>query len=171
MRFSLKYNHSVTRMSDSVNVSGVLAGSSETLFNREEVSRLELAQPRHKAIFYLNYSMKKWVFSVRNTYFGSVKYIHPDDGDPENWVLNNYSGKIESRDQTFRGKLITDFNVSYSIDKHVDMSIGGSNIFNVYPDKHQHSANTSSGSIQYSRRVQQFGVRGAAFYIRMRMNL
>ena len=171
MRFSLKYNHSVTRMIDSVNVSGVLAGSSETLFNREEVSRLELAQPRDKAIFYWNYSMKKWAISVRNTYFGSVKYVHPEDGDPENWVLNEYTGKVESRDQTFKGKLLTDFNVCYSIDKHVDISIGGSNVFNVYPDKHKHSANTSSGSIQYSRRVQQFGVRGAAFYVRMRMNL
>lgn len=171
MRFSFKYNRSVTKMPDSANVSGVLAGNSEALFNREEVSRLEFAQPRDKAILYLNYSMKKWEFSVRNTYFGSVRYIHPEDGDPQNWVLNTYTGKVESRDQTFRGKLITDFNVNYSISKHVDISIGGSNIFNVYPDKHKHSANTSNGSIQYSRRVQQFGVRGAAFYVRMRMNL
>ena len=156
---------------DSLNVSGVLAGSSETLFNREEVSRLEVAQPRNKAIFYLSYSMKKWDFSARNTYFGSVKYVHPDDGDPANWVLNMYSGEVESRDQTFKGKLITDFNVSYSINKNIDLSVGGSNIFNIYPDKHKHSANTSSGSIQYSRRVQQFAVRGAAFYLRMRMNL
>lgn len=171
MRMSLKYNHSVTQMRDSVNVSGVLAGNAETLFNREEVSRLEVAQPRDKAILYLTYSMKKWDFTVRNTYFGSVKYIHPEDGDPSNWVLNEYTGKVESRDQTFKGKLITDVNISYSIDKHLNVSVGGSNIFNIYPDAHQHSANTSNGSILYSRRVQQFGVRGAAFYVRMRMNL
>jgi iron complex outermembrane recepter protein len=171
IRLSLKYNHSITEMMDSVNVSGVLAGSASTLFNREEVSRLEAAQPRDKAILFLDYSMKKWNFSLRNTYFGKVKYIHPDDGDPANWVLNKYTGKVESRDQTFKGKLITDANITYSIDKNLSLSIGGSNIFNVYPDKHTHSANTNDGSIQYSRRVQQFGVRGAAFYIRVRMNL
>jgi iron complex outermembrane receptor protein len=171
IRVSLKYNHSETQMIDSVNVSGVLAGSAETFFNREELSRLEAAQPRDKAILFVDYSMKKWDFSIRSTYVGSVKYIHPDDGDIENWVLNMYSGKVESRDQTFRGKLITDLNVSYSIDKNVSISVGGSNVFNVYPDQHQHSANTNEGSIKYSRRVQQFGVRGAAFYVRMRMNL
>lgn len=171
IRLSLKYNYSVTTMMDSANVTGVLIGNAETLFNREEVSRLESAQPRNKAIVFIDYSMKKWNFSVRNTYFGSVKYVHPDDGDPANWVLNAYTGRVESRDQTFKGKLITDFNVSYSIDKNINLSVGGSNVFNVYPDLHQHSANTNDGSIQYSRRVQQFGVRGAAFYVRMRMNL
>ena len=128
-------------------------------------------QPRDKAILFVDYSMKKWNFSIRNTYFGSVKYIHPDDGDPANWVMNMYTGRVESRDQTFRGKMITDLNVSYDIDKHINMAVGASNVFNVYPDKHQHSANTSEGSIMYSRRVQQFGVRGVAFYVRMRMNL
>ncbi|MFK7785728.1 MAG: TonB-dependent receptor [Crocinitomicaceae bacterium] len=171
MRFWLKYNYSITNMDEDLNISGVLAGNSETFFNREDVSRLELAQPRVKTIFYWNYSMKKWDFGVRNTYFGNIKYVHPDDGDPQNWVLNEYTGQVESRDQTFKGKLITDFNVTYSVNKNINLSVGGSNIFNVYPDKHTHSANTNNGSIQYSRRVQQFGVRGAAFYARMRMNL
>lgn len=170
-RISLKYNHSETRMTDSVNVPGVLAGNAEIFFNREEISRLEVAQPRDKAIVYIDYAMKKWNFSVRNTYFGSVKYIHPDDGDQNNWVLNDYTGKVESRDQTFKGKVITDLNISYSIDKHLNVSVGGSNVFNIFPDKQQHSANTSMGSIQYSRRVQQFGVRGAAVYLRLRMIL
>ncbi len=170
-RLSLKYNHSETHIIDSINVSGILAGSAETFFNREEVSRLGFAQPRDKVILFLDYSTKKWDFSIRNTYFGSVKYVHPDDGNSANWVMNMYTGKLESRDQTFKGKLITDLNITYSIDKHINVSIGGSNVFNVYPDKHQHSANTSEGSIIYSRRVQQFGVRGAAFYVRMRMKL
>ncbi|NVK66457.1 MAG: TonB-dependent receptor [Flavobacteriales bacterium] len=171
IRISLKYNHSVTSMSDSVNVSGVLQGNAETLFNREEVSRLEVAQPRNKAILLMDYSMKKWNFSLRNTYFGSVTYIHPDDGDPQNWVLNEYTGKVESRDQTFKPKVLTDVNVNFRVNKNLNLSVGGTNIFNIYPDKHTHSANTNDGSIQYSRRVQQFGVRGAAFYVRMRMNL
>jgi iron complex outermembrane receptor protein len=171
MRFWMKYNHSVTSMDDNLNVSGVIGDNPETFFNREDVSRLELAQPRVKFIFYWNYSMKKWDFGVRNTYFGSIQYIHPDDGDPQNWVLNEYTGQVESRDQTFKGKLITDVNLTYRINNNINLSVGGSNIFNVYPDKHTHSANTNNGLFQYSRRVQQFGVRGAAFYVRMRMNL
>lgn len=171
IRLSLKYNHSRTKVTESANASDVLMGNSETLFNREEVSRLERAQPRNKAIVFVDYAMKKWNFSVRNTYLGSVKYVHPEDGDPANWVLNTYTGRVESRDQVFKGKVITDFNVSYSINKNIHLSVGGSNVFNVYPDVHEHSANTDDGSIRYSRRVQQFGVRGAAFYLRMRMNL
>lgn len=171
IRLSLKYNHSRTTMKDSANVSGVLMGNAGTLFNREDVARLEYAQPRNKVIFFVDYSMKKWNVSLRNTYFGSIKYVHPDDGDSENWVLNSYTGKVESRDQTFKAKLITDFDVSYDISRNIKVSFGGSNVFNVYPDLHYHSANTNNGSIQYSRRVQQFGVRGAAFYVRMRMNL
>lgn len=171
VRVSLKYNYSVTNMSDSINTSGVLQGSVETLFNREEISRLELAQPRNKAILLIDYSMKKWNFSVRNTYFGSVSYVHANDGDPQNWQLNQFTGKVESRDQTFRAKVLTDVNVGFRINRNIGVSLGGTNILNVYPDRLQHSANTSDGSLQYSRRVQQFGVRGAAFYVRMRMSL
>lgn len=171
VRVSLKYNYSVTNMSDSINTSGVLQGSVETLFNREEISRLELAQPRNKAILLVDYSMKKWNFSVRNTYFGSVSYVHANDGDPQNWQLNQFTGKVESRDQTFRAKVLTDVNVGFRINRNIGVSVGGTNILNVYPDRLQHSANTSDGSLQYSRRVQQFGVRGAAFYVRMRMSL
>lgn len=171
MRFTLRYNHSETRMLDSVNTSGVLLGDAETLFNREEIARLEYGQPKDKGIFYANYSTKRWEFGLRNTYFGQVRYIHVEDGDPDNWVLNTYSGIVESRDQTFRGKLLTDINVSYSLTKNLNLAIGGSNVFNVYPDKHTHSANTDFGSIVYSRRVQQFGVQGATFFVRIRMNL
>ena len=171
MRFNLRYNHSETKMVGDVNTSGVLLGDAETLFNREEIARLENGQPRDKGILSVNYSTKKWEFAVRNTYFGQVKYIHVDDGDPANWVLNTFTGVVESRDQTFKGKLLTDINISYSLTKNLNLAIGGSNVFNVYPDKHAHSANTDFGSIVYSRRVQQFGVQGATFFVRIRMKL
>lgn len=171
MRFSVMFNKSKTNVEDEIMVSDVLLGDAETIFNREEISRLEQAQPDFKLITYWNYSTKKWDFGVRNTVFGKVVYIHPDDGDPANWVLNEYTGQVESRDQVFTPKLVTDLNVGYTINRFFALSIGGNNIFNVYPDRHRHSANESQGRFLYSRRVQQFGVRGATFYARLRLNL
>jgi iron complex outermembrane receptor protein len=53
----------------------------------------------------------------------------------------------------------------------VKFTLGGNNIFNVYPDKHKHSANIDNGNFTYSRRVQQFGVNGANYYLRALIKL
>lgn len=170
-RFTAGYNYSKTRVMDTLMVSDLLVGGSQTLLNREEVSRIESAQPSSKFIFNVTYNTKRWEIGLRNSYFGKVKYVHPEDGDPSNWVLNENTGVVESRDQVFKGKWITDANIGFHLNKYVTFSVGGNNIFNIYPDKHTHSANINEGRFVYSRRVQQFGVRGAMYYIRLRLNL
>lgn len=165
---SLAYNFNQLRVGDDIRTSSsLLNGDEETLFNREEISRLEASQPRSKAIFRFSYEYKKWTFLIRNTWFGTAEYIHPSDGDPTNWVLNELTGEIESRDQIFGAKMLTDFTVSFRLTKNVNWTVGGTNIFNIYPDKHKHSANISHGRFVYSRRVQQFGVRGASYLTKL----
>jgi len=99
-----------------------------------------------------------------------VQYIHPADGDPQNWVLNEFTGEVESRDQTFSAKLLTDLELGYHFPfisgGDIRFSAGANNLLNVYPDAHTHSANVSSGRFVYSRRVQQFGVAGRFVFIR-----
>ena len=82
-------------------------------------------------------------------------------------MLNDLTGERESRDQVFSPKWISDFSVKYNLTNRIAINLGGNNIFDVYPDEHQHSANISNGLFPYSRRVQQFGVRGAYWYTKM----
>jgi iron complex outermembrane receptor protein len=154
-----------------VNGSSIVNNDVESLFSREERSRIESAQPNFKINSYLNYEINKFKFNLVGTYFGSVKYVHPDDGDVANWQLNEYTGNVESRDQKFNPKFITDLYITYNPANWVQATIGCNNIFNVYPSKHKHSANTSDGSLVYSRRVQQFGVNGANCFAKILFHL
>ncbi len=168
---SLSGNISSTKVVGDVKVSGLLVGQEDVLFNREEIGRVESAQPKFKLNSILSYEFQKYRIQLGNTFFGNVKFIHPDDGDSANWVLNELTGQVETRDQTFKSKLLTDMALSYQLSNYINITLGGNNILNVYPDKHKHSANISNGNFVYSRRVQQFGVKGANYYLRLMLRL
>lgn len=168
---SLAANFTKTQVVGDINTSPTLAGQEEELFNREDIARVEKAQPNFKVSAIVSYELGKYRAQLGNTYFGEVTYIHPDDGNPDNWVLNSFTGNVASRDQTFTPKLLTDMSLSYQFSDNVIATIGGNNIFNVYPDKHTHEANTSNGNFTYSRRVQQFGVSGSNYYLKLLLRL
>lgn len=138
----------------------------EALFSREEVARLESGQPKSKVILVANIQRQTWEGVLRFTRFGSVSYLHPMDGDPSNWIVNQFSGQLESRDQLFAAKWLCDMDVSWKINPMFRLNLGISNVFNVYPDRHQHYANTHHGVLVYSRRVQQFGVGGRKWLVK-----
>ena len=120
---------------------------------------------------YFRYEINKFKFNLVSTYFGSLSYIHPDDGDPNNWQLNEFTGLTETRDQIFSPKFVTDVFVTYNFTNFLEATIGCNNIFDIYPDKHTHSGNTNNGSFTYSRRVQQFGINGANYYFKLLFRL
>ena len=150
-----------------IKTSEILKAYEDVLFNREEIARVELAQPRSKFILSSQYKTKNWDLNLSFTRFGSVEYIHPEDGDSNNWVLNELTGKIETRDQLFSAKWITNIAWTYRFSNRINFSLAANNVFNIFPDKHQHSANISKGVFLYSRRVQQFGVKGAYWYTKV----
>jgi iron complex outermembrane recepter protein len=137
-----------------------------TYFNREDQSRLETATPNMKVNLTVNFRQGKWSAMVRNVYFGSVQYVFPaaTETDASKWVINTYSGKAESRDQTFGGKVVTDFSVARQLTTQMSFTLGANNVFNIYPDAQTHSENVSYGRFLYSRRVQQFGFNGAYWF-------
>ena len=177
LNFFLAANFTQTRIRENRNgekiikTSPLLSPHRDILFKRAEVSRIEVAQPKSKIIFSVHYNNKKVKIVLRNTRFGEVEYIHPEDGLPENWVFNTLSQTIASRDQVFRPKWITDLNCTYQINSKIAISTGGNNIFNIYPDQHLHSANIGQGLFPFSRRVQQFGVLGAFWFARLNVKL
>ncbi|WP_452221252.1 TonB-dependent receptor [Lacinutrix salivirga] len=168
---TLGANFTKTKVEGKIKVPEALVGQEEVLFNREDIARVESAQPKSKINAILSYEFNKYRIQLGNTYFGEVEFIHPNDDNPNNWVVNNFNGIVETRDQTFASKLLTDLALSYKLGKLTDLTIGGNNIFNVYPDRHKHSANTDNGNFMYSRRVQQFGVNGSNYYIRLLLKL
>ena len=164
-------NFTKTRVHGPIKVSESLIGQENVLFNREEIARVERSQPNFKMNTILSYKIDDFKVQLGNTYFGEVKFVHPNDGEQSNWVENELTGNIETRDQTFSSKLLTDIALSYQANKYMKFTFGGNNIFNVYPDKHKHSANIDNGNFIYSRRVQQFGVNGSNYYLRALIKL
>lgn len=151
-----------------IKTSDLLKGKESVLFNREEVSRIEVAQPKSKIAFSALYEIGKFSALLRATRFGEISYIHPSDGgNPDTWKENSFTGKKESRDQVFGAKIVPDIEFAYEVTKNVRWTLGAHNFTNTFPDMHQHSSNVSSGRFLFSRRVQQFGVRGMFLYTKV----
>ncbi len=53
----------------------------------------------------------------------------------------------------------------------VRLAVGGSNLFNTYPDQQVKPANVSFGRFIYSRSVTQFGMNGGFYYARLALSL
>lgn len=168
---SLNSNFTQTTVDPVIKTTPLLQGKEDIFFNREEISRLEVASPANKIILIANYEIKNLSIRGQLTRFGSVEYIHPSDADKGSWVLNELTGLVESRDQVFSPKVLADLEFAYLINTgntgKIRLAIGGHNIGNTYPDQHIHSSNISSGRFPYSRRVQQFGVNGIFGYMKL----
>ncbi|HEY6975813.1 MAG TPA: TonB-dependent receptor [Chitinophagaceae bacterium] len=149
------------------------SGQPGNYFNREDQSRIEVASPRSKGNFTLNYMHKKFGFMLRFAYFGKVTYVDPsiDPGNPDAFPVNAFTGEKETLDQEFTPKTITDVSLSYELNTNFIITVGSNNIFDIYQDKHLHSGNISSGRFIYSRRVQQMGFNGRYVFARLSFNL
>ncbi|MCE6988312.1 TonB-dependent receptor [Dyadobacter sp. CY323] len=143
-----------------------------TYFNREDLSRFEIASPKNKQSLTINYNIGKLGLMLRAVRFGEVTYWDPtiDPTKPDSWPVNSLTGQKETLDQTFDARIVTDVNINYSLVKGINVSIGANNVFDVYQEKHTHSGNVSLGRFIYSRRVQQMGVNGRYVFARVNFN-
>jgi iron complex outermembrane receptor protein len=143
-----------------------------TYFNREDLSRFEIASPRNKQSLTVNYKAGKFGAMLRGVRFGEVTYWDPtiDPNKPDAWPVNTLTGQKETLDQTFGAKIVTDLALSYDVVKGIGVTIGANNVLDVYQDKHTHSGNVSSGRFVYSRRVQQMGFNGRYLFARINFN-
>ena len=136
------------------------------IFNRQERSRIELAQPRNKFTLGFNYRINKFGTNLRLTRFGQVETYDP--ADPR-------------LDEVFAPRVISDLSVSYKVAKFAQLVIGANNILDIYPDKLQKvqaltATNTvpldngSFGRFVYSRNATQFGFNGGYYYASLNVN-
>lgn len=158
-----------------IKASDILVNSGQlgNYFNREDQSRIEVANPTSKGNFTINYNHKKLGAMLRFAYFGKVTYLDPaiNPSNPASFLVNAFTGQKETSDQEFNAKTVTDLSLSYDLSKDFTLTVGSNNIFDVYQDKHIHSNNISLGRFIYSRRVQQMGYNGRYVFARVSFNI
>ena len=106
-----------------------------SLFDRLQRSRIEVAQPKSKINITLTYDLKAFNFLVRTVRFGEVAYLHNIDpaSVQTNGVYWNDVGL--GTDQQFSPKWVTDLVVTFKATKGLSIAVGSNNVFDVYPDR------------------------------------
>ncbi|SFD64431.1 TonB-dependent receptor [Spirosoma endophyticum] len=122
--------------------------------SRDVVGQFETGTPRTKLIGSMAYRINKFNAMLRGTYYGSVT---------ERSVSADNDGNFY--DQTFSPQAIFDLSVGYDLNRSVKFSIGGSNIFDKYP---QILRSENQGFYLYSNNQQ--GSNGAYYYGRVMFN-
>ena len=154
--FAFTYNK--TQQIDEINSSSVLASQVGTYFGEREQYFLELASPRVKANLGHILQSDKWKLFVRNSFFGSV--FNPD-------ATSNLGPNFHPE---FGSKIITDISFGYNITDNLTLTVGSSNILDVYPDKSPSSL-TSGNNFIYPRVTSQFGINGRTVFGRLNFKL
>lgn len=116
----------------SVNTNEKLKPYKDLYFDLREYYFVRASAPPSKMNLTLDYSVNKWAFLLRFVRFGEVKLA--------NWNYDPTDLDI------YRPKVTTDLSISYRFTPQVGLSIGGSNIFNVYPDMHRADLTESGGA-------------------------
>tara|TARA_R110002072_G_scaffold91762_6_gene204641 strand:- start:637 stop:3501 length:2865 start_codon:yes stop_codon:yes gene_type:complete len=147
-----------TQQVDEINSSSVLASQASTYFGERESYFLEFATPRFKANLGHVLQSDNWKLFVRNSYFGSV--INPD-------TTNNGGADFHPE---FGGKIVTDLSFGYDFTENMTLTVGSSNIFDVYPDATPSNL-TSGNQFIYPRVTSQFGINGRTVFARLKLNL
>ena len=137
------------------------------LFDRQQISRIEVWQPNSKINFSAIYSCGKFDFSFRTVRFGEAQYVHNayteakrTDGtyfNTSNTIagvaqplfLYNSDGSAQI-DQVFKPVWITDLAVSYKITKALNLTVGANNLFDIYPNQIFIDPRNAYGTVDYA---------------------
>jgi iron complex outermembrane receptor protein len=179
---SLAYTTNVTKVLSQKNtpseiLEGAAAGFEDTkLLGAVATELIEVAQPRNKLLLSLSYTSGKYTLTTRLTNFGEVRASSKglsleDSNVVEGAGVNNV--------QIFKAKAITDFSLSYKFTENYRVNFGVNNLFDVYPDKYNNTADGfagqassyASGQIPYSRNSNQFGFNGRYYFMGFNINL
>jgi iron complex outermembrane receptor protein len=151
--FTLAANFNETKVTKNNGVSQVLAAdptlSNGVLFDREQRTRIEKAQPRSKISASANYQFGRFILNTRSTRFGEV-----ESADPTNPLL----------DEHFNARIVTDASLGYKVSNFATITFGVNNLGDIYPERLDNYGNTSLGRFIYSRAATQFGFNGGYYY-------
>ncbi|WP_420552241.1 TonB-dependent receptor [Tenacibaculum aiptasiae] len=148
---NLALNINRTKLEGEVKTPTNLSNYKNAIFNRKEQSRIISARPNTKFLFGANYKIGKFTTNLNNTYFGEVTWQHATDA---------------FKDQTFRGKVITDLSFGYDITDKISVNAQVNNLFDVFPDEIDTKGDVVTdlgGRFRYPWEVNQFGFNGTTF--------
>jgi iron complex outermembrane receptor protein len=127
------------------------------LFDRQQISRIEVWQPKNKVNVSATYSIGKIDITARVVRFGEVLYVHNQyvdakkaDGTFWNTAFARDASGHALIDQTFNPVFITDLIVNYRVAKSFSVSVGANNLFDVYPNQIYIDPRNAYGSLDYS---------------------
>lgn len=140
---SLQYNDSDI---DQIKVPALLDGLQTKLFDRVEQVRLTKANPAKAGVWSLGHQLGALKSSLRLNYFGP-------------YTLGYATG-----DKEFAAKTTVDLTLAYAVTESFDVTLGASNLFDVYPDE-QPVVNSFNGIFKYPNTNAPFGFNGGSYYL------
>ncbi|POY36704.1 TonB-dependent receptor [Solitalea longa] len=135
---------------DNIHTTPTLAGKEDIYFGPREKAFLLASAPFYKVNLSFDYGLKNFSAFLRFNQFSKVSLA--------NW--NDETDKYTPR-------LTTDISVGYRLSKHVNVTVGGNNIFDVYPSHHDPALTESGGMWD----AVQMGFSGAYFFGRIGFDL
>ena len=146
---SLGFNYNDLAI-DKVKTTPALVGREESFLGRRERSLIPYAAPKYKYHAIFDYKLNKLSIGTRFSGFSSMDIV---DYNSTNTELNHYDAKIT-----------TDLFAGYQITENVKISLNGSNIFNVYPNKQKPSDTETGGMYE----AVQMGFGGSFYSVRLK---
>jgi len=132
-----------------VKTSAQLAGKEDIYFGEREQHFLLASAPPSKMVFGLDYGLGRLNTSLRLNRFDRVVLI--------DWV---------DEEDVYEAKTTTDLSFSYKPSPTLNLTVGGMNIFNVYPT--QQDTETETGGLWDAV---QMGTSGALYYAKLSWNV
>ena len=136
---------------EAVKTTPALAGREESFLGRRERSLIPYAAPKYKFHAIFDYKLNKLSLGTRFTGFSSMDLV---DYTSSNVAPNHYDARVT-----------TDLFAGYQITENIKLSLNGSNIFNVYPNK-QAPSNTETGGMY---EAVQMGFGGSFYSVRLKL--
>jgi len=127
-----------------------LAGKEETFFGVREQAFVKASAPPYKVNLTFDYNVGRFGALVRLVQFGNV-LLYDYNGDP-----NRY-----------RDRLTTDLALSYSLTNQLRLSVGASNLFDVYPSFFNPQATENGGAWD----AVQMGSNGRFYFAKLQLRV
>ncbi|MFY7898678.1 MAG: TonB-dependent receptor [Chitinophagaceae bacterium] len=108
---------------------------SNLLFDRQQRSRIEVAQPQDKIVFTGTANYNKLSAMLRVVRFGEIKTVNAVDPRAANANGVFFNDAAFETDQTFSAKIVSDIVITYRFYKTCSISVGANNLFDIYPDQ------------------------------------
>ncbi len=151
---------------NNMDISKVKNGSldKEIFFGEREKAFLLASAPESKFGLNLTYDRKWFNAGLSFTRFSEVKLL--DYQMYEDVVdYGSFADQIAASTDTYSAKMVTDLTLGFKLSKSLKLSVGGNNIFNIYPDQQDDWVEAGG----YWDAV-QMGFSGAYYYARLGFN-